>query len=403
MLPAMTTSEAALSPAQQRRFVDPRLNPEPPFIGDRPAPARDAAEIAELIQFCSSGRIYQVEDWIRSGKAIHADSYRGRGNRRIHSALEIAIETNQCDLALLLLSNGFPPDSEGQSLLVQSLRDRKPEFFELLLAWGADPLRIDVWTILSTYDADLYEKFWNLGVDFTRDHELARTLSDHSSNRPAYGWARRHADDPRIARELAIALVHAVAENRERAVALLMWAGADPHRRAPDFRWSRDDDEDDSTESSAIATAVIYGYGHLLPTLKPKPDRDNFEELWSWVCDEFAVDYLAKIKKPNDWSRVLLRNLRRVISNYGHSNDAMRCIEKLTIAHDARLATIDADEIAWLRRDMLKCRDDSNCRWVLRWMSYAETCEPTVYAELTRTPSMRAKATSVRAFDHRYR
>lgn len=393
------SAEASL----QKCFVDPRTNPRPPFVGcNRPA-AQDVDELAELIQLCSSGRIYEVEVWIRSAKPIHANAYRGRGNRRIHSPLEVALETNQYDLALLLLANGFPLDSGDESLLDCALRDRKTEFFDLLLAWGADPLRVDVDTILGTYEAELYERFWQLGVDFTRDHELARTLSDHSSNRPAYGWARKHGDDPRIARELAIALVHAVAENRERAVALLMWAGADSHRRAPDFRWLPDDDEDDSTQSSAISTAVIYGYGHLLPTLKPKPDRDDFDELWSWACDEFTIDYLAKIKKPNDWSRVLLRNLRRVISSYGHSNDAMRCIEKLTVAHDARLTTADADELTWLRREMVKSSNDSNCRWVLRWMSYSETCDPAVYAELTRTPSMRAKAAAVHAFDNRYR
>jgi len=386
-----------------RRYTDPRSNPQPPFTGERPTPAREAIEIAELIQLCSAGRIYDVERWIQSGKPTHAETYRGRGNRRIHSPLEIALETNQYDLALLLLANGFPLDSGDESLLDCALRDLKTEFFDLLLAWGADPLRVDVDTILGTYEAELYERFWQLGVDFTRDHELARTLSDHSSNRPAYSWARKHGDDPRIARELAIALVHAVAENRERAVALLMWAGTDSHRRAPDFRWLRDDDEDDSTQSSAISTAVIYGYGHLLPTLKPKPDRDDFEELWSWACDEFTIDYLAKIRKPTDWSRVLLRNLRRVISSYGHSNEAMRCIEKLTMAHDARLTTVDPDEITWLRREMVKCSNDSNCRWVLRWMSYSETCDPAVYAELTRTPSMRAKASAVHAFDNRYR
>ena len=386
-----------------RRFTDPRSNPQPPFTGKRPTPAREATEIAELIQLCYAGRIYGVERWIQSGKPIHAETYRGRGNRRIRSPLEIAIETDQHDLALLLLSNGFPPDSGDESLLVRSLHDRKPQFFDLLLAWGADPLRIDAWIILDTYDADLYEKFWTLGVDFTREHELARTLSDHSSNRPAYGWARRHADDARIARELAIALVHAVAENRERAVALLMWAGADPHRRAPDFRWLRADDEDDSAESSAIATAVLYGHGHLLPTLKPNAERDDFEQLWSWICDEFSIDYLAKIRKPSDWSRALINNLRPVLSNYGRPHDAIQCIEKLTIAHEARLTSANADDIAWLRREIGKCHNDSNCRWVLRWMSYPETCDPVIYAEVTRTPSIRAKAAAVHASDNRYR
>src|ERR1700687_5512087 len=48
-------------------------------------------------------------------------------------------------------SNVFPPHSAAESPLIQTLRDRKPDFFDLLLAWGADPLRIDADTILSSY------------------------------------------------------------------------------------------------------------------------------------------------------------------------------------------------------------------------------------------------------------
>src|SRR5688500_16877959 len=77
-------------------------------------------------------------------------------------ALSVAIDTRQHDLALLLLCNRFPPDE----------------------------------------------------------------LSRHPSNRAAYGWAWRHNDDPRIAREPVIGLVEAVFEGHERAVALLVWAGA---------------------------------------------------------------------------------------------------------------------------------------------------------------------------------
>jgi hypothetical protein len=239
-------------------------------------------------------------------------------------------------------------------------------------------------------------------MDFTKDHALARTLADHSSNRPAYGWARRHKDEPKIARELAVALSHAVVENRERAVALLIWAGADPHRKAPDLRWDRGDEVDEEC-SSPIEMAVLYGHGHLLPTLKPNPARDDFDNLWSWACDLVSIDYLAKIRLPTDWSKMLLRNLRNVISGWSNVTRAIECIEKPTVMYGARLTAADARDIGWLRRDILKSTNEHNCRWALRWMSYPETCEPTIYAELTRTPAVHAKVQSLRIHDARYR
>jgi len=385
-------------------FVDPRVNPEPPFSGTRPAPATDVGQLAELIRLCRTGRVYEVERWIRAGKPIHATQYRSHVNRRrLQSPLQIAVETNQFDLAVLLLANGFPPNSEDESLLRRVLWEKQFEFFDLLVAWGADPLQVDAHTVLDTYDADLYECFWRMGMDFTKSHALARTLADHSSNRPAYGWARRYKDEPRIARELAVALIHAVVENRERAVALLRWAGADPHRRAPDLRWDREEEGSDEECSSPIEMAILYGHGHLLPTLKPDPAQDNFEELWSRAADPTSIDYLAKIQTPKDWSRTLLANLRQIFCGWQSATAAMQCVEKLTVTYGARLTSADAHDIAWLRGDILKSENESNCRWALRWMSYSETCEPAIYAELTRTPAVRAKVHSLHIHDARYR
>ncbi|MFZ2493483.1 MAG: hypothetical protein WA208_18550 [Thermoanaerobaculia bacterium] len=356
-----------------------------------------------MSKLCRSGRLYAVEQWIKEGKPLYAENYsRGRG-RRVQSALSVAIETKQVDLALLLLCNGFPPDAGGESLLDDAVRDRQEDFVELLMKWGADPLRLNPYDVLDSYDADLYERFWTLGLDFARNHALARMLAGQSSNRPAYGWARRHNTEPKVARELAIALVHAVAENRERAVALLVWAGADPRRPAPDLRYMRaDEDEPDEDCLTAIEYAVMYGYGHLLKTLKPHPTRDNFERLWAWVCDETAIDYLGKLARPEDWSAVLTRNLDHALSRY--SGDASRkCVEKLTVSYGARLTAMTPERIAQFRRDVVRSDNESGCRWVLRWMSYEETCEPSVFAELTRTPSVRAKLNSLHIRDARYR
>lgn len=385
----------------EEMFVDPRSNPQPPFRGQMRRAADDATELSDLHRLCRTGRIYEVERWIQDGRPIHAAAYRTPGKKRIKGALEIAIETNQYDLAVLLLCNGFPPDCDGESLLVRALENRQRELFELLLSWGADPLWVDPYTIVDSYDADLIERFWMLGVDLTGDHVLARALSEHSSNRPAYGWARRHKDDPRIAKELSMALGAAVVEGRERAVALLMWAGADSHQKTPDLRYSRYEEEEDY--ASAIALALIYGHGHLLPTLKPHPSRDNFEELWSNVCDAFAIDHLGKIQRPKDWSRALMTNIRHAVAEYRSFSTAMECIEKLTISYEARLTSATKEEIAWLRRDLLRCGDDNRRRWILRWMSYAETCEPAIYSELTNTSAMRSLVAALRIRDSRYR
>jgi hypothetical protein len=385
-------------------FVDPRADPRPPFGGPTRQPAEDAADVADLSRLCAAGRIYEVERWIHDGRPIHALSYRPRGGqKRIKSPLEIAIETKQHDLAVLLLCNGFPPDGDGESLLIRTLEERQFEFFELLLSWGADPLLVDPSTVLDTYDADLYERFWQLGLDLTSNHSLARVLARKSSNQPAYGWARRHREEPRVARQLAIALLEAVVENRERAVGLLMWAGADPRKPVPDLRFSREEVDADDDWSTAMVYAVMYGHGHLLKSLKPHPERDDFDKLWSWVCDEAALDYLAKRGKPTDWSRVLTRNLEQTLHRYAGGDIARKCVEKLTVEYSARLTTMSPESMSYFRRELLKCDDDSRSRWVLRWLSYPETCEPALFEELTRTTAVRNKLNSLHIRDARYR
>lgn len=383
-------------------FVDPRMHPEPPARRVA-SPTDDLETLEALARLCHTGKIYDVERWIADGRPIHTGSYSRRGKHRLRNALAVAIETNQFDLARLLLCNGFPPDAGGESLVDVAIRERKREFVELLLKWGADPLLVDAYSVLESYDVDLYELFWTAGVDFTRGHALARMLSDHSSNRPAYGWARRRNTEPKVARELAIALLQAVVENRERAVALLMWAGADARKPVPDLRYAREDDvEEDDSFSTPMAHALLYGHGHLLSMVKPHPEKDDFDALWTWACDEAAVDYLVKRKAPADWSKVLIRNLERALSSY-RGDGGRKIVEKLTLEHDARVTTMSEDEIAGFRREILRCQDDSRCRWVLRWLSYPETCEPDVFRELTRTASVQRKVNSLHIRDARYR
>jgi hypothetical protein len=54
--------------------------------------------------------------------------------------------------------------------------------------------------------------------------------------------------DREAARELAVALFDAVSasEMREKAVSLLLWAGADPHLRVPSLRWASLEEDEES-------------------------------------------------------------------------------------------------------------------------------------------------------------
>ena len=92
--------------------------------------------------------------------------------------------------------------------------------------------RLGSWSGLRT---DLIDRFWRAGVDYSADPEFVLSLA-HTGNKPLYGWLRRNRSDHRLQDALDVALVEAVMEDKERPVHLLVWAGADSHRRVPTAR-----------------------------------------------------------------------------------------------------------------------------------------------------------------------
>lgn len=374
-------------------LIDPREFPDPPLRVQPRPPAPDVTELLDLLRLCREGRVYEVEAWIKSGRPLQAIDYRhGKQSHRLASPLRVAIETEQFDLARLLLCNGFLPDLEKESLLEPIVHARAKEYLALLLAWGADPTRVSPLTVLDTYDVNLMESFWGYGVDLTKDHALALRLSRETSNKPGYGWAKRHRDDPRVARDLAMALGDAVMEGREKAVLLLLWAGADPHRKVPSLQYSSPEEEDDpDCQSSAVEWAASCGKGPLLARLKPDPQLDDFDKLWSSVHEMTSFNVLAGIHLPDDWSRMLLWNLSRALSPYSSQWEARQVVEAAAGRFHARLTTADSGRWSSLRREVARAKNPSDARWFLMWMKKSENCDPAIFAELTNTSSMKKK------------
>jgi hypothetical protein len=285
------------------------------------------------MNLCKAGRIYAVERWIAAGHPIQVAHRDEEPWQCPGTPLSVAIESGQYDLTFLLLCNGYRAELEPQSPLNLALRRRAWDYVDLLLAWGADPTATDPDAVLGTYQLSLMERFWDLGLDLTRDGSLAYYLSESTRNKPAYGWAKRHHEEPRVANALALALGEAVWEDREKAVALLVWAGADSHRRVPSLRYSSEDEDDDGDRSSAIELAVMFGHGDLLKYLSPNPDLDDFDELWESVCDPVTVDRLFDLQPPRDLSNAIKRNVSRMSWRYwddSNSRALSRAVEECT-------------------------------------------------------------------------
>jgi len=285
-----------------------------PEIIHRPL-AHSLEDVRPLHQLCREGRLYDVERWIADGKPLQLTPEALPKGTRPKTALQIALETGQHSLATLLLRNGYRLELERYAPLDLALRSRRWDLFDLLLEWGGDLKSVDLYTVLETYNADLYERFWASGFDLTERHVMASVLGHSTSNRPLLGFVKRHrTEDPRIQRELNMALGDHAREGNERGVALCLWAGADPHAPAPnpDLGIAEHVESEDGEESflgwSAIEEAASAGHLSILKRLGPDPARDDFDELYENAKNASIFEFLLTMQPPMDLTRILLRH-----------------------------------------------------------------------------------------------
>jgi hypothetical protein len=278
--------------------------------------AQSLEEIRELHEACRQGCLYDVEHWIVEGRPLQLSPGTIPKGTRPKTALQIALETGQHSLASLLLKSGYRLDLERYAPLDLVLRSRRWDLFDLLLEWGGDLQSLDVYTVLDTYNVELYERLWAAGYDLTERHEMASMLGHGTRNRPLLGFVKRHrSEDSKIQQELNIALGYHVRAGNDRGVNLCLWAGADPHAPAPDpeISVSADPDPEDSEERfigwSAFEEAAGHGHLHILKRLGPDPVQDDFDSLYQWTRAESIVEFLATVQPPRDLTRILSSQL----------------------------------------------------------------------------------------------
>jgi hypothetical protein len=374
-------------------FVDPRSKPEPPARVCR-EPAAHGEELRELVQLCLAGRVYDVERWIQDGRPIQALAYKRPRKPAVVSPILTAIRKNHRDLVLLLLCNGYRLDLEakdGNSVLDEALTIRAFDILDLLLEWGADPTTVSTYNVIDTYRADLIERFWRAGVDYTADPEFAVYLA-HTVNKPVYGWLRRNRSDQRLQDALDVALLEAVTEDKELPTRLLLWAGANPHRAVPMVReLGRPDAWDSGAVFSSASAAITFGRHQLFDLLRIGAMPD-LEAQFSWAHDSWTLKKLAAIRRPSTWSEIIVAFIGRLWQPFALSSSwDVRDALGFIASSGGKLVIASPEQMSSLRRVLLNVRETDTFLWLLRWLRNEKHCLPAIYQEVIRTASMRQK------------
>ena len=103
-----------------------------------------------------------------------------------------------------LLCNGYRSELEPESPLDAALESRRTDLVYLPLDWGVDPHGADPGRILDTYRREVFERFWEAGVDLTARGAMADAFANSTRNLPLYGFAKNYrVRDLQIERALA--------------------------------------------------------------------------------------------------------------------------------------------------------------------------------------------------------
>jgi hypothetical protein len=189
-----------------------------------------------------------------------------------------------------------------------------------------------------------------------------------------------------------VALLQAVTDDEELPVRLLLWAGADPHRKVPMIReLGRPDAWDDCAVFSAATAAITFGRPQLLNLLRVETMPD-LEAQTSWSHDSWTLRRLVAVRAPSSWSAVILAFIGRLWRPLGiNSAWDVRNALGFIASNGGMLVTASSDEINYLRHVLLKLPDAETFLWLLKWLKNEKHCSPTIYEAVTRTASMHRK------------
>lgn len=365
-------------------------------------------EIKPLVDLCRTGRLFEVQSWIASGKPVNPPPPPDKGTRK-KSPLQVAIDKGFHSLVQILLEGGAHIQDGSYNALGQALTDRRLDLIKLLVKYGADVNSVEMTDVFDAWAPKIIEYFIEHGADVETDYPLATALC--WKIRTALGVFKRHNDRfSSFQDQVNMALRHHCTEGNLKWVSLLLWAGADPFAKG---LLTPDEEPDPDDESlNALEYAALYGHFEVFK-LKPiqlDPNRPETQQLLREVCHLGNADFLNEmIRKgfsPMDAECGGSSLIQSLLQGIGYALDfdlyreiqrknidTNRTREKIKMIHllakeGVKWIPNGRPEIAEVRRSLLRLKPDYTVEFI--WiMSRYNACHRQDIEELIRTPAIR--------------
>lgn len=211
------------------------------------------ADAKELLRLCKEGRLFDVQNWIASGKSL------GVPSELRTTPLKVALDTGFHSLVEVLVQNE-PNQALKNQALWHSVFLKRLDFIQLLVSHGADLSSVPFIEVLRIWDPTIIRFFLDHGADFIAGSPFAVAFGERI--RTAIGaWRACRERHPEVASQLQEqadrTLRHFCEKEDLKWVSLLLWAGADPRSSGPSLDYDGGlDDSDDSENVTPLAAAA---------------------------------------------------------------------------------------------------------------------------------------------------
>ncbi len=352
-----------------------------------------------LLELCRTGRLYEVEEWIASGKSLQVPvDYK-------KTVLEVALETGFHSLVELIAEHETDQATKNAALWNAVARKRM-DFVQLLLAHGADLKLVPFAEVLSSWDPKMIRFFLAEGADAVNGAPFAEAFGARirTAIGPFLEYKRQHPELAEKLQEQAdCALRHFSREGNLKWVSLLLWVGANPRTRGPVL--GEEYTNDPENFSTALEEASYAESVDILRRLKPEPGGDDLTALMrsaALLARKDTVEYLLRLgANPNDKENGGSSALDSCLTHFGFESinpyrqqrsrysvsRTLGCIQALT-EHGAQWKPAGPKEVNWVRQSLYECEPAVTVE-VLRLFLEHNTCSHETIEALLRPPRMK--------------
>ncbi len=254
--------------------------------------AQNSEEIKPLIDLCKAGKLFEVEEWIASGKPVNLPLVRDKKGPR-QSPLQIAMELGFHSLVKVLIEGGADLNEPRYPPLEHAIWKRRLDLVELLIKAGLNVRSMDLANVFESWNPEIVKYFIEQGADLENGNPVAWALC--SKIRPALGLLKTYQDRfPGLQAQADIALRRHCWDGNQKWVALMLWAGADPYTRGPD---SPGEDSDPDEHLSALEIAAFHGHLEIfkMKAIRLDPKHPDAPRLLKYATYAESAEVLSHL------------------------------------------------------------------------------------------------------------